>query len=369
MRIMSKRFMTSVLLLFALSILIEPASACTGVLLRGEDGTVVRGRTMEWGKFDMKTEALVVPSGMSYQASTPDGDNGIAWKGKYGFVGMNMLGSVVGDGMNEKGLSIGAFYHHGFAKYTEYDPQKADISMGPVDLMFYILSKFSNVEEVRQGLSKIRVVPVVDPHLERPWPAHIFVTGPKGKPIVIEFTEGKIKIHDNPVGVVTNNPNFDWHLLNLRNYGYISREPFSDKKWGDLEITPLAGGSGMLGLPGDFTSPSRFVRAVVFSQYSRETSGGFDTVEELFRILDNFNVGASQGEGGTSDEDVSMPSSTQWTIAHDTKNLNIYYHTSYNRRVRKIDMKEIDFARKEKRSVPLDEKRVQDIKDVTAGLK
>jgi len=61
---------------------------------------------MEWGKFDMKTEPLVVSRGMVYQASSPDGDNSIAWKGKYGFVGINMLGSIVGDGMNEKGLDL-----------------------------------------------------------------------------------------------------------------------------------------------------------------------------------------------------------------------------------------------------------------------
>jgi choloylglycine hydrolase len=195
------------------------------------------------------------------------------------------------------------------------------------------------------------------------------ITEPGGKSMVIEFKDGKAKFFDNPVGVITNNPNFDWHLTNLRNYGYLSNEPFPEKKWGDLEISPLAGGSGLLGVPGDFTSPSRFVRAVVFAQTARSTKGGLDTVQEFFRIMDSFNVGAKQGEGSASHQEDNLPADTVWTCCHDTKNLITYYHTAFNRRVRKIDLNNIDFMKGQVRSVPLDKKRVQDIEDVTDSLR
>lgn len=345
------------------------AFACTGLSLIGNDGTVVFGRTQEWGKFDLRPQVGVVPRGQSFQSKTPDGKQGLTWTGKYGFAGILIMERVFNTAMNEKGLAGGMFYHQGFAEYAEYDPNRAKECLAPSQVLAFILSSFSNLQQVRDGLQKVKVVPVVDPDLGKPFPMHLMVSEPSGKSLVIEFKSGRPKFFENPVDVITNNPTFDWHLTNLRNYGYLSQEPFKSKKWGDLEITPLAGGSGFLGLPGDFTSPSRFVRATVFAHTSRPTKGGLDTVQEFFRILDSFNLGANQAEGSDTSKTVSMPASTQYTVANDTKNLVIYYHTMFNRRVRKIDLKKVDFGKKGIRSIPLDKKRVQDIEELTSGLR
>ena len=345
------------------------AFACTGLTLTGEDGTVIYGRTMEWGAFDVYTKALVVPRATKFQGQTPDGINGKRWNAKYGFVGFELLDRAVSDGMNEKGLAAGFFYHHGFAEYADYDPDLSDQSMSPSDVLPFILSSFSTVSEVRVAMEQIRVVSVEDPALGMAVSMHLMVTDPGGKVLVIEFKDGKAKFFNNPVGVITNNPTFDWHLTNLRNYGYLSNEPFEDKKWGDLEISPLASGSGLLGVPGDFTSPSRFVRAVVFAQTARSTSGGPDTVQEFFRIMDSFNVGARQGEGSDQHQNDNLPADTVWTSCHDTKNLITYYHTAFNRRLRSINLKKIDFKKAGERSIPLDTKRVQDIQDITGKLR
>lgn len=361
-----------IILAFFLSVLILYGSAvfaCTGIQLEGKDGTVVRGRTMEWGAFDMETTLQVVPRDTNFVGLTPDGVTGHKWKSKYGFVALVVLEGIATDGMNEKGLSAGGFFHKGFAEYTTYDPERANSSIAPSDFLTFILSNFSTIKGLKEGLRKISVVPVIAEKIGMPWPAHAMVTQPDGECVVIEFTDGKIMIYDNPVGVITNNPNFPWHLTNLRNYGCISNQPFEDKKWGELDITPLAGGSGMLGLPGDFTAPSRFVRAVVFSQYSRHTKGGIDTVNELFRILDNFNEGITQAEGSDLTSKVNMPSATQWTVAFDTKNLAVYYHTMFNRRIRKADLKKIDFSKKPAREIPLDKVQEQEVKDITELVK
>src|SRR6056297_2375149 len=292
--------------------------ACTGIQLIGQDGTVVRGRTNEWGDFNMHSQAAVYPRGMSFQGLTPDGKNGIQWQNAYGFVAFQASEGVTMDGLNEQGLSVGAFLHKGFAQYDQYDPNYASISLSPIDIVTYILSNFSSIDELKNGLKQIRVVPVIDPTIGMAWPGHLMASDKQGNCVAIEFIDRKIKITDNPVGVITNNPTFDWHLQNLRNYGFLSNDPFNPVKWGQLEITPLAAGSGMLGLPGDFTSPSRFVRAVVFSQYARTTTGGYDTVKELFRILDSFNVAPHLAEGTEGNTGDQMPSATQWTIANDT---------------------------------------------------
>ncbi|OPL16096.1 MAG: choloylglycine hydrolase [delta proteobacterium MLS_D] len=356
---------------FILFLFTATTYACTGVRLVGEDGTAVFGRTQEWGKFDLNAKVAVIARGTSFQGKTPEGKNGLRWDAKYGFVGTLLLDRAFCTGLNERGLSAGFFYHEGFAEYADFDVKKADQSIAPSDVLSFILSSFSTLEEVREGLKQEHVVAVVDPALHKTVPMHLMITEPGGDCMVIEFKDGQAKFFDNPVGVIANNPTFDWHLTNLRNYGFLSQQPFHAKKWGELEITPLAAGSGLLGLPGDFTSPSRFVRATVFSQTSRPTEGGLDTVQEVFRILDSFQLPASQSEGtntGNEAKDSSLPSGTQYTVVTDTKNLVMYYHTMFNRRIRKIDLKAIDFSTGTMRSIPLDEKRKQDIREVTGML-
>ncbi len=103
---------------------------------------------------------------------------------------------------------------------------------------------------------------------------HMMVTDRSGKVIVIEYLEGKLKITDNPVRVLTNAPSFDWHLTNLRNYVNLSEKPYTSKRIGELTIEPLGGGSGLLGMPGDITPPSRFIRAVAQTMLARRTPDG-----------------------------------------------------------------------------------------------
>ena len=136
------------------------------------------------------------------------------------------------------------------------------------------------------------------------------MTEPSGKAIVIEYLKGELKIFDAPLGVITNSPSYDWHETNLRNYINLSPVAIPDKKIGDLDFKPLGGGSGMIGLPGDFTPPSRFVRAVAFSKTARPTNTGEETMYELFRILDNFNVPLGAAEGSGNDKTQGMRSAT-----------------------------------------------------------
>ena len=137
-----------------------------------------------------------------------------------------------------------------------------------------LLTTCSSIEEVRAALAKVSIVGVVEPAIGIASPIHFIVTEPGGKAIVIEFTEGEVKIHEAPLGVITNAPNYDWHMTNLRNYVNLSAVALPTKKIEDLNFAPLGGGSGMIGLPGDYTPPSRFVRAVAFSKTARPTATG-----------------------------------------------------------------------------------------------
>lgn len=158
-------------------------------------------------------------------------------------------------------------------------------------------------------------------------------------------------------------------MTNLRNYINLSPVGLPTKNIEDLNFAPLGGGSGMIGLPGDFTPPSRFVRAVAFSKTARPTPDGQETMYEMFRILDNFNVPLGASEGTGEDKTKGMRSSTIWTTAYNTKDLVMQYHTMNDRRVRQVDLKKIDFANlKERVRLPLDAGNSEDILDVTPQL-
>ncbi len=346
------------------------ASACTSIVLKAEDGAEVYGRTMEWGTFDLKSRLVIVPRGCEFTGHTPDGKPGLRWKAKYGVVGLDALEKdFLSDGMNEKGLVLGELYLPGFAEFQAYDPARADVSMGALDLPNYVLTMFASVDEVREGLEKIRVVPIPEPALGGPPPVHFTIVDKSGKAIVVQYLEGELTVFDNHLRVLTNSPSFDWHMTNLRNYINLSAVALPTKKIEDLDFSPVGGGSGLLGIPGDYTPPSRFVRAVAYSQTARKTKDGDETVYEVFRVLDNFNLPVGSAEGANADPNLlkGMRSATLWTTAADTRNLKLYYHTQHNRKVRMVDLKKVDFAPTGKgfQRFPLDREKAQDIEDVT----
>ena len=362
--------------LFALSVALaftlgHQLLACTGITLKAKDGAVVFGRTLEWGSFDLKSRLVIVPRGYEFKSHLEDGRIGFTWKAAYGAVGLDAVEKdLIVDGMNEMGLSVNVFYHPGFAEYPKADPAELAQAIGSLDVCQYLLTMCATVAEAKKALAAVRIVGVVEPSLGIAPPIHLIVTEPSGKAIVIEFIKREVQIFDATLGVITNAPAYDWHITNLRNYINLSPVALPDKKIEDLNFKPLGGGSGMIGLPGDFTPPSRFVRAVAFSQTARPTESGEETMYELFRILDNFNVplGAAEGQGDA--RTMGMRSSTIWTTAYDTKNLVVQYHTMHNRRVRQVDLKKIDFTKPGGLvHLPLDKEKRQDIEDVTPASK
>ncbi len=341
--------------------------ACTGIRLTAQDGSVVYGRSMEWGAFDLESRVAIVPRGHAFTGLTPDGLNGKTWTAQYGIVALDMLEKdALADGMNEAGLAVGLFYHPGFAGYPDYDPALADQSITAVDFVAYVLSQFATVEEARAGLQGLRVVPVVEEAIGIPVEAHWVITDPSGASMVVEHRDGEMVMFDNPLGVVTNAPHYDWHMTNLRNYINLSGTALPTKAVEDLDFAPLGGGSGMIGLPGDFTPPSRFIRAVAWTQTARPTPASDETIYELFRILDNFNLPLGSAEGSDpSSETQGMRSATLWTSGWDLENRVLYFHTQHNRRVRMVDLDAVDFTGDAITHIPLDQAKRQDYLDLT----
>ena len=161
---------------------------------------------------------ITVPRGYARTGTTPEGDKGLKWTTKYASLGANGAGlPVVFDGVNEKGLSIGLFYFPTTAGYMKYNPADAAKTIAPWQVGSWILENFATIEEVKASAEHRgggRQFPA--------WgfvpPVHYVVYDAAGKSIVIEYVDGQLHVHDNPLGVMSNSPTFDWHMTNLRNY-------------------------------------------------------------------------------------------------------------------------------------------------------
>jgi choloylglycine hydrolase len=320
---------------------------CTGISLRATDGSVVAGRTVEWALSDAHHDRFAVfPRRHRFVALTPDGPSGMRWEGRFGFVTVTAYGQPYGpDGLNEAGLYVGVYYFPGYCSLAPYDPAETGRSASVGDFMQWLLSSFTTVAEVREHLDEVLVVNVEDPRFGgAPLPFHWKIADPTGDAIVVEIVDGgQVHVYDAFLGVVTNSPSYDWHLTNLRNYVGLSPTPNAALTIDGVRLAPFGSGSGFIGLPGDFTPPSRFVRAAALTASARPLADAADAVFEAFRILDSFNipVGATGPAGRTATDIVSA---TQVTTVSDLTNRAVYFHTMANRQVRRIDLRRIDFA-------------------------
>lgn len=337
----------------SLYLALVPVQACTSLCLKAEDGGLVIGRTMEFG-FDLKSDAMVVPAGTKITSSLPDAAKGIRYTSKYGMVGANGLDrKIIVDGINEKGLYAGTFNFPDYAGYARLTAKNSARAMAPEDYTTWLLANFASVAEVKQNYAKAVIVPNPAPELgNQSLPAHFLVHDSTGASVVIEPIDGTFKIHDNPLGVVTNSPTFDWHMTNLRNYVNLTATNVPKVEVGNLKIGQLGEGSGMMGLPGDFTPPSRFVRAVAYSQSAVKLPTTEETVPQVFHIMNMFDIplGAVRDvQGG-----VTYLDSTVWTSVSDLKNLRWSFKTYKNQTIKSIDLREaLAAANGQVRTIPM----------------
>ncbi len=346
------------------SFFLSSTEACTGILLKAQDGSIVAARTMEFG-VQIDSDVVVIPRGMELKGTLPDGKPGIQWKTKYAAAGANAQGApLIMDGINEKGLSLGYFYFPGYAQYATPGAGDAGRTMGPADFGVWVLTNFASVAELKGALNSIALAPTPLPGLGL-MPFHFAVSDAAGGSIVIEPIGGTLKIYDNPLGVITNSPTFDWHMTNLRNYINLSPVNAPTLKLAGLEFPQFGQGSGFLGLPGDGTPPSRFVRAVFYSLFALPLKDAEEAVLHAFHILNNFDI--PKGSVRAVEGKKMVPETTQWTSAKDMARRRYYFHTYDDRSIRMVDLMKFDLNAKAMKSFSM--KATQPIVDVSNHVK
>lgn len=347
-RLFRTLFATISLAALMLASAVDLVQACTGIRLTAADGTVIPARTMEFA-IDIHSDLMMVPRGYARTGTTPDGKEGLKWKAKYASVGLNGVGQkVLFEGLNEKGLEAGTFYFPTSAGYMPYAPADAGKSIAQWEVGSWILENFASVEEVKANIGNIVVPAVVFGGWGFAPEAHYIVSDASGATIVIEYVGGKLNVYDNPLGVITNSPGFDWHMTNLRNYVNFSMTNVPPIKLGSVELKPFGQGSGMLGLPGDFTPPSRFVRAVAFSQSVFQPKTGQDGVIEAFHVLNQFDIPKGVARETEKDEHGNVHADyTIWTAASDLKAKMFYWRTYDNSQIHSVELMKMNLDAKD----------------------
>ena len=279
--------------------------ACTAFILKSNEG-VVTGRTLDYSKpsiFDVKTyiKGTIITSVLGKDS----------WKVLYDFVTINNVLPpdnylVAFEGMNKEGISISGNLADAVYPQNVHGP-----TLSTDDIVRYILSCASNINDVRKLFASINI--------SSKWKYHYIVFDKSGKSLVIEFKGGAANFYENATKVLTNNPDFDYHIANLNNYANL-------RNYNPQSITPDTGtqfhGAGMYGLPGDWMSPSRFIRGhIMIKEGEKHLLTQIDAINLASRIIDSVSLikGIDLGKSESSD-----PIYTQIQIIKDISNSRIY---------------------------------------------
>ena len=315
---------------------------CTGLMLTAADGSVIHGRTAEFG-VPLDMSIIAVPRGRRFVGATPQGD-GLEYRAKYGAVGISCFGDDgVLDGLNEAGLAAAAFFFPTVAHYTPVTDENRSRGLSPGDFCTWLVTQFATVAQARQAIvdGSVVVTPTVMPGWgDAPPPFHYVVYDKSGASVVVEPIDGRLVVHDNPLGVITNSPSFDWHMTNLRNYIALDPRNVPAIEVDGESFSQLGQGSGMLGLPGDFSPPARFVRAASLQCHrdsSRHSRGG-----SWSRPSTSSTTSTSPSDPSVTSPMVRCTDSTQLTAVRDPANGRYYFRTYDDQTLRAVDLAGLD---------------------------
>ncbi|MDO4759682.1 MAG: choloylglycine hydrolase [Candidatus Saccharibacteria bacterium] len=306
---------------------------CTAIRFCDGQGAMYFGRNLDWS-VSYGQKVIITPRKYTYRSA---------------FLGENIMraGAIIGmaiveedtplyfDCANENGLAIAGL---NFPGYTKYESKEAEgkTNVAAYEFPLWVVANFSTVDEVEDALRNVVIVskPINDkyPVSELHW-----LIGDKNRSIVVEYSEKGMEVFRNDTDVLTNQPGYNWHKENLRNYMNLSSQVPKEVKWGEATMNPFGAGSLMRGLPGDYYSPSRFVRAAFLNTHYPTQSTEDGNVSRLFHTLTGVAMidGASAMADGTFEK-------TIYTSGYSASSKTYYYNTYGDPSIRKIALGDYD---------------------------
>ncbi|MDS9472612.1 linear amide C-N hydrolase [Sporosarcina pasteurii] len=322
---------------------------CTGIKLMTDENEVFWGRTQDFDQ-DFDYAGITIPRNWDYHSTfTP-------FRTKYAVMGIVWAehdveeNPVVLDGMNEHGLCGGSFYFDHFYKYVPAAEVEASgkIGLRGEEVVTWILTNYKDLDEIKENLNKdIGVVSEAGPMMGKSVPQHAVFQDKSGRSIVVEPTrENGFDIYENKIGVFTNEPNFDWHVTNLkthlerstrRKYTYAMEEPIEP-----FEIDEF--NTGLAGIPSGLSPDARFLRAAYHKLLSVDVTRE-DALHQLIHLLGA--VTNPKGSLRLIKENKFVLPYTQYTSYYDVNKMTLYIRLYENTNLQKLEFNLQDVNHKE----------------------
>jgi len=330
----------------------SPLFACTSLIYKDAKDAVYLGRTLEL-TMDLPYQLAYLPAGRNF-SSKPGDHPSLGYSSRHALFAVVMPGRLptpeapitpadlkIIEGFNTEGLTFSLLAYPSVSGAScQIENTRAVLSA--TDLGSWTLAQFGTVAEVKAALDAQPVVldsVALLGGIEAPF--HYVLHDRSGASIVIEFHHGEMTVYDNPVGVMTNGPQFSWHLTNLDNYTFLSNVDKSSATFGNLKVSQPDSGIATANLPASNTSVGRFIRAVYYSQFAEKVSQPDQAIRTLAHIMNNFDrpkgitVASRAGAGNMevagieTDESKDVSEFTSWTNLTDL-NRGLFFLRTYD---------------------------------------
>lgn len=299
---------------------------CTSIIFSPNDHYF--GRNLDY-EISFGQQVVITPRNYSFEFRKMP-----SLKSHYAIVGVAVVSSnypLYFDAANEEGLGMAGLNYPGLADYKEVDTKKDNVS--PFEFIPWILGQCSNIREAKKFLGKINLVDINFSDKMKLSPLHWLLADKTGASIVVESDKDGLHVYDNPVGVLTNNPNFPKQLFSLNNYSNVSARMPENRFSNEINFNGYSRGLGSRDLPGGADSQSRFIRATFNKFNAPKTNNEEENVDTYFHVLHAVEQQKGVDEVG--------PEKFEATIYSDGTNLEtgVFYYTTYtDKRINKIDM-------------------------------
>lgn len=302
---------------------------CTSLCYRKQD--LYFGRNLDL-EFSYNEQVVITPRNFRF-----DLRNGQTLRTRYAMIGMATVMNnypLYYEASNEKGLCMAGLNFPGVAEY--HDPREGADNIMPFEFIPWILGQAQSLQEVRALLERINLANIPFAPQVPLAPLHFMISDQQASIVVEPMADG-LHIHENPYDVMTNNPPFDYHLWNTRNYRNLSAHNGSNQFSSQYDLNTYAVGMGAIGLPGDTSSASRFVRAAFNLTNSYSDDNEAANVSQVFHVLDS----VSFVKGATYTEDNKMDL-TRYSCCINADKGIFYYKTYDNSQITAIRMDHAD---------------------------
>lgn len=298
---------------------------CTCITLQTKDFYFGRNLDLEY-RFGERV--VITPRNYEFQLK-----NGECFRTKFAMIGMATVAEgypLYAEASNEAGLSIAGLYFPGNARY--FAPERGKRNLSPFELIPWCLGNYRSVNELCPIFENLCLTNVPFSNKIGISELHWMISDPE-RSVVLEQTKDGLHVYDNPVGVLTNNPVFPYHLTHLNTYMNVSPAPPENHFCREYQLSSYGNGMGGIGLPGDDSPPSRFVRAAFHKLNSVCSEDEESSVSQFFHILDS--VAMVSGSIVTRENKVDR---TVYSCCANVKRGIYYYKSYYNNQITAVRM-------------------------------